>query len=177
MVRTLREERAWSQEHLAAAAGLGLRTVQRVEADGNASLDTRMALASAFGVEVGALGVPPRTEIVPPVVEPVPEVRKPAWGAARLLAIAALLFLVDLGTHGRVTWSRWTFLGLGAGATVLLARRRIPGLWIWAIAALGLVGLDLVRSGRPTWSLWVVFAWFASVGLPWMRRMERGRPD
>ena len=31
-IRRLREERAWSQEHLATVAGLSLRTIQRVEA-------------------------------------------------------------------------------------------------------------------------------------------------
>ena len=36
LVRLMREERAWSQEHLASVAGLSTRTVQRLEADGNA---------------------------------------------------------------------------------------------------------------------------------------------
>ncbi len=47
-VRTLREARAWSQEQLASVAGLSTRTVQRVEADGTAASETRMALASAL---------------------------------------------------------------------------------------------------------------------------------
>lgn len=51
LIRVLREERAWSQEHLAMVAGLSARTVQRLEADGNASLESRMAIAAAFGVE------------------------------------------------------------------------------------------------------------------------------
>src|SRR5580704_4611697 len=49
-VRRIRHERAWSQEQLASVAGLSLRTIQRVEADGSGSLETNMALASAFGV-------------------------------------------------------------------------------------------------------------------------------
>ena len=49
-VRRLRESRAWSQEHLAGVAGLSVRTVQRVERGDGASLETRMALASAFEV-------------------------------------------------------------------------------------------------------------------------------
>jgi predicted transcriptional regulator len=48
LVRKLREERAWSQEHLASVSGVSLRTIQRVEAEGTASLETRMALAAAF---------------------------------------------------------------------------------------------------------------------------------
>lgn len=51
IVRRLREQRAWSQEQLADVAGLSVRTVQRIETGGGASLDTRMALASALEVE------------------------------------------------------------------------------------------------------------------------------
>src|SRR5262245_7106622 len=54
-VRTLREEKSWSQEHLASAAGLSVRTVQRVESDGFGSAETRLALAGALGVPVGSL--------------------------------------------------------------------------------------------------------------------------
>lgn len=55
MVRVMRIERSWSQEDLAAAAGLSPRTVQRVESDGRASLETRKALAAAFDVQVSDL--------------------------------------------------------------------------------------------------------------------------
>lgn len=55
LIKTLREERAWSQEHLAMVAGLSARTVQRLEADGNASPESRMAIATAFGVEPAQL--------------------------------------------------------------------------------------------------------------------------
>lgn len=49
-VRLLRKKANWSQEELAAASGLSVRTVQRVETDGTAALDTQKALAAAFGV-------------------------------------------------------------------------------------------------------------------------------
>ena len=48
LIKALREERAWSQEHLASVADLSARTVQRLEADGNASLESKMAIAAAF---------------------------------------------------------------------------------------------------------------------------------
>lgn len=54
-VRQLREGRAWSQEHLAQCAGVSLRTVQRVEAEGGASHETILALASALEVTPMAL--------------------------------------------------------------------------------------------------------------------------
>ena len=55
LVKTLREAKAWSQDHLAQVSGLSLRTIQRVEADGTASAETKMAIASAFGMAAEAL--------------------------------------------------------------------------------------------------------------------------
>jgi DNA-binding XRE family transcriptional regulator len=51
-VRRLRETKAWTQEHLATAAGVSLRTIQRMEADGSASAESRLAIAAALGVPV-----------------------------------------------------------------------------------------------------------------------------
>lgn len=49
-VKKLRDSKGWSQEHLANVSGLSLRTVQRVEAEGVASAETKLALAAALGV-------------------------------------------------------------------------------------------------------------------------------
>jgi len=51
-VRELRKARAWSQDELAMAAGLNLRTIQRIEKEATASLQSVKALASTFGIEV-----------------------------------------------------------------------------------------------------------------------------
>ena len=51
LIQALRKERSWSQDQLAAAAGLNLRTVQRIERSGDASLQSRRALAAALNVE------------------------------------------------------------------------------------------------------------------------------
>ena len=59
MIRALRTGKAWSQEHLASAAGISLRTVQRVEAEGVASAETRLALAGALGIDVAELVLEP----------------------------------------------------------------------------------------------------------------------
>jgi transcriptional regulator with XRE-family HTH domain len=55
LVVALRNRKSWSQAELAIAAGLNLRTIQRIEAEGVASLQSRKALASAFDVEIGEL--------------------------------------------------------------------------------------------------------------------------
>lgn len=47
-VKHFRKENGWSQEVLAKASGLSLRTIQRVEKDGNSSSETQLALAAAF---------------------------------------------------------------------------------------------------------------------------------
>jgi transcriptional regulator with XRE-family HTH domain len=57
LVQALRKRKSWSQEELATAAGLNLRTIQRIESDGVASLQSRKALASAFDIEVDELDI------------------------------------------------------------------------------------------------------------------------
>lgn len=73
-VRHLRERRAWSQEQLAEVAGINVRTVQRVEAGGSASLETRMALAVALEVApADLLTAASVTEAGPPATTAAPE--------------------------------------------------------------------------------------------------------
>jgi len=47
-----RKNRCWSQEELAIAAGLSLRTVQRIENESSASLQSKKALASALAIDI-----------------------------------------------------------------------------------------------------------------------------
>lgn len=54
-VRQLRMSKGWPQEQLALASGLSVRTVQRVESEGAASLNTAMSLAATFEVDVSEL--------------------------------------------------------------------------------------------------------------------------
>lgn len=54
-IKTLRKKANWSQEELATASGLSIRTVQRAESEGNAALETQRALAAAFDVQPEAL--------------------------------------------------------------------------------------------------------------------------
>jgi transcriptional regulator with XRE-family HTH domain len=94
LVRKLRLEKSWSQETLAEKAGLNLRTVQRLESNGAASLRTRRCVAAALGVDPSALDFQ---------VEAEPEreaegVRAPVVAAARpltadLYTVSAVLLL------------------------------------------------------------------------------------
>jgi DNA-binding XRE family transcriptional regulator len=67
VIKALRNQKAWSQEHLASAAGISLRTVQRIETEGAASAETRLALAGAFGIDVSRLApkLPSATRLSP----------------------------------------------------------------------------------------------------------------
>ena len=47
-----RKDNAWSQEELALAAGLNLRTIQRIEKEATASLQSVKALASTFEMSI-----------------------------------------------------------------------------------------------------------------------------
>ena len=51
-VRNEREKRGWSQEQLASVSGLGLRTIQRIEATGKSSLESGRALALVFEISL-----------------------------------------------------------------------------------------------------------------------------
>jgi transcriptional regulator with XRE-family HTH domain len=55
LILALRKQRSWSQDELAVASGLNLRTVQRIESSGVASLQSRKALAEAFHIDVSEL--------------------------------------------------------------------------------------------------------------------------
>jgi transcriptional regulator with XRE-family HTH domain len=54
-VRTMRDIKHWTQQHLADVAGVLLRTVQRVEKGDGASVETLGALANAFDVSIDIL--------------------------------------------------------------------------------------------------------------------------
>jgi len=61
-IKRWREERHWSQEHLAELAGIGVRTLQRIENGDAASPDSLKALAAAYNVDVMALSLDPEVE-------------------------------------------------------------------------------------------------------------------
>jgi DNA-binding XRE family transcriptional regulator len=50
LVIGLRNKKSWSQEELAIATGLNLRTIQRIENEASASLQSKKALASVFDI-------------------------------------------------------------------------------------------------------------------------------
>lgn len=64
-IKSLRDEKLWSQDELAISSGLSLRTIQRAEREGVASLQTVKAIAAAFNVDLNLL----RREVVSSATE------------------------------------------------------------------------------------------------------------
>ena len=117
-IRRWREERHWSQEHLADLAGIGLRTVQRIEKGEQASGETLKALAAAFNVDVMALTVDARSQAAEAVNR----------SRAKDLAALMLSFWIHLGS--------WMFgmlifagIGLSEGSLFFMA---VPAIW-WTV--------------------------------------------
>ena len=52
VVLKARKQKSWSQEELAIASGLNLRTIQRIEGEASASLESKKALASALDLDI-----------------------------------------------------------------------------------------------------------------------------
>ena len=52
LVIALRAKKAWSQDELSIASGLNLRTIQRIDKEASASLQSVKALASAFAIGI-----------------------------------------------------------------------------------------------------------------------------
>ena len=57
-IKELRTGKGWTQQHLADACAISLRTVQRVERYGNASQDTVLGLSSVFEIQQSDIIVP-----------------------------------------------------------------------------------------------------------------------
>jgi XRE family transcriptional regulator, regulator of sulfur utilization len=55
IVRKLRLQRGWTQEHLAELTGLSVRSIQRIERGQPGSLETLNSLAAVFEVELSVL--------------------------------------------------------------------------------------------------------------------------
>lgn len=121
LMKRLREERSWSQEHLASAAGLSLRTIQRIEAEGNASAESRLAIAAALDVDVTRLCMESPDPAPAPTPVPDEKSRPPFWLRELLpnvllyVAVSGLLLVLDVRRNDIITWSKWPVICWGAG--------------------------------------------------------------
>jgi len=61
LVYRLRTKSSWTQEELAIASGLNLKTIQRIEKKASASLQSKKALASVFNIDIQDLDYEDKT--------------------------------------------------------------------------------------------------------------------
>jgi len=142
LVREQRKARHWSQEQLADACGLNLRTVQRLEASGNASTESVRALAAVFELEASALVLSDATAPV----------------GLREACLRALRRFDDFkGTASRDEYW-WCFLAVLLVAAPAAAIHERLGNVVVLIAALPLLAVGARRlhdTGRSGW--WQLF--------------------
>ena len=117
-IRELRKQKYWSQDQLAQMSGLSIRTIQRIERDQKAGLESLKALSAVFDIEISEL----QREAVDAAgiitAEQNDQVRKEAYaegvkgvyklaGLAIFSLISTFIFVVDETTE-------WGFIGLMA---------------------------------------------------------------
>ena len=128
-IKRWREERSWSQDHLAEAADISLRTVQRIENGDSASRETIMALAAAFNVDVIALSVDSRAE-----AEKI--ARKERNKTTRALRLG---FFINLACY---IFGLIIFTGISVSDGVEGYAMLLPAIW-WGVGVAGF-GLTLI---------------------------------
>ncbi len=150
-IRRLRESRAWSQEQLAAVAGVSVRTIQRVEADGSGSCETCMALANAFEcvpADLMKASLPGGADMSPAVnhemARPNAQAQDDTWTLGRInalictLAVAMIVVGMVLGDllidSSTVIFEASLYAPLGWTLIFawLVAAVTMPGAWRWA---------------------------------------------
>lgn len=99
-IRQFRSDRAWTQEHLALAAGLAARTVQRVEESGQCSRETLLALAGAFDIDVAVLTLYTAISSKP---HHEPDYQEPS--RSRVARLVDILLIRRVPDHQRIAWT------------------------------------------------------------------------
>jgi transcriptional regulator with XRE-family HTH domain len=145
LIRAEREKRAWTQEQLAQASGIGLRTVQRIEKSGIASAESVQALAAVFSLEIDQL----RNGEVPGL--------RARWapsslGAFPLRICLALSSGVACAFLARGAWDDWSFDWWDWGVPGLLFAAGV--LWPHLGVGRGLIRRAALLAGGSALSYW-----------------------
>lgn len=158
-IPSLRQQQGWTQERLATESGVGIRTIQRIEAGKEASPETLSLVAEALRVAVRDLFVTPSNET-------------PDNDDANDLRIRERAQDYDSNR-----------------ARQQHDRDRIRGAWIWLYVGLGvIVTVVTLFGGVPSWLAITVAYWAGGLILflslrvlllePWLDRrypLSRGR--
>jgi len=123
-VQKLRLKHGWSQQQLADASGLSVRTVQRIEAGEPASTESLKSLAAVFEVDFSTLNPEPTMSTI--ALNPTEQQEKDVFDQVRKLrgfylhlmryVIVILgLLAINLTFSPHTLWFYWVMLGWGLG--------------------------------------------------------------
>ncbi len=148
IVRKLRLQRGWTQEHLAELAGLSVRSIQRIERGGALSLETINALAAVFEVD-RSLFTPGET-IVEPSTPPQQVEPGTPLKADEAEAMEYVKGLKEFYTHLFMYVVFAVVFGLASGFERPMI---LIGAIGWGIGVLvhGLAAFEVIRLGGPNW--------------------------
>jgi len=118
-IKRWREERHWSQEHVADLAGIGLRTIQRIENGEPASQESLKALAAAYNVDVIALSVDQEAEAA----------RMAARQAVKSRAAVRLSFWIHFASY---VIGVFVFIGISISIGGETFAMKVPLIW-WTV--------------------------------------------
>lgn len=182
LIRELRIRHSYSQERLADIVGVNLRTIQRIERKGVASLGTRGALAEALGVRPEDLDVPEGP--APAASAAGLSSRLPRWPGLLLSSVLVVAGWVALDVSirtaapiGLLTPS--AIGGILIALTGLVVQARLTPLRRWRSYAVLIIVVVAMIASPPAWtvralvaiSLWAAF----EVGVLLMRLQLRVR--
>jgi transcriptional regulator with XRE-family HTH domain len=123
-VQKLRLKHGWSQQQLAEASGLSVRTVQRIEAGYPASTESLKSLAAVFEVDFSTLN--PEQNMNPAASSPAEQQEQEAFKHVRRLrgfylhlvkyiVVTLALLAVNLAVNPHYLWVFWVMGGWGIG--------------------------------------------------------------
>jgi transcriptional regulator with XRE-family HTH domain len=130
-VQKMRLQHGWSQQQLADASGLSVRTVQRIEAGYPASTESLKSLAAVFEVDFSSLQAEPQMDSNPQQLSDqqeaeafkfVRELRGFYQHLFRYIVVVLILLAVNLTLTPQNMWVYWVIGGWGLGVLAHASR-------------------------------------------------------
>ncbi len=123
LIQKLRLKRGWSQHQLAEFSGLSVRTIQRIEAGQQPSMETLKSIAAVFDVDHSSLLT--EQDMTTPLPQSATEeaeafhhvrhVKRFYMHLIRYVIVISLLTVLNLATSPHQLWVLWVALGWGIG--------------------------------------------------------------
>lgn len=121
-IRKRRIDKGWSQQTLAEVSGLSVRTVQRIERGGTASLETINALAAVLDVDIATLtketgmnNPPALSDRERDAIEYVRDIKGFYSHLAIYVVMVIAMAVANLVTGSNYLWFLWPAFGWGLG--------------------------------------------------------------